>query len=136
MSNDYDKILKENIAAVLLPQIALRKYIRQLSVLARLRNLVKETQRQVTDMGLLYDITKDYLYQEGRTKGREEGIVEGLTKGREEGREEGLTKGREQVKREAVAKMLAKQKLSIEEIADALEVTVAYVETIAKELRR
>jgi predicted transposase YdaD len=87
-------------------------------------------------MGLLYDITKDYLYQEGRTKGREEGIVEGLTKGREEGREEGLTKGREQVKREAVAKMLAKQKLSIEEIADALEVTVAYVETIAKELRR
>jgi hypothetical protein len=34
-------------------EIALRKYFRQLSVLARLRNLVKETQRQVTDMGLL-----------------------------------------------------------------------------------
>jgi hypothetical protein len=48
------------------------KYIRQLSVLARLRNLTKETQKQVTDMGLLYDITKDYLYQEGLSKVREE----------------------------------------------------------------
>src|SRR3712207_4997808 len=65
-------------------EITLRKYIRQLSVLARLRNLTKETQKQVTDMGLLYDITKDDLYQEGLTKGREEGI--------EKGREEGIEK--------------------------------------------
>jgi len=67
-------------------------------------------------MGLLYDITKDYLYQEGREKGREE--------------------GREEEKREIVAKMLAKQKLSIEEIAEVSGVTVAYVESIAKELNK
>jgi predicted transposase YdaD len=67
-------------------------------------------------MGLLYDITKDYLYQEGREKGREE--------------------GREEEKREIVAKMLTKQKLSVEEIADLFKVTVAYVEAIAKELKK
>ncbi len=63
-------------------------------------------------MGLLYDITKDYIYQEG------------------------LTKGREEEKRVIVAKMLAKQKLSVEEIADLFEITVAYVEAIAKELKK
>ena len=47
-------------------------------------------------MGLLYDITEDYLYQQGR----------------------------EAEKRENIAKMLIKQKLSIEEIADLFEVTV------------
>jgi predicted transposase YdaD len=100
--------LKEKAGA----EITLRKYIRQLSVLARLRNLTQETQKQVTDMGLLYDITKDYLYQEG------------------------LTKGREEEKRENIAKMLVKQKLSLEEIADFFEVTVAYVEAVARELKK
>jgi len=96
-------------------EITLRKYIRQLSVLARLRNLTQETQKQVTDMGLLYDITKDYLYQEGLSKGREEA---------------------EKRQRETIAKMLAKQKFSVEEIADMLGVTVSYVEAIAKELKK
>ncbi len=75
-------------------------------------------------MGLLYDITKDYLYQEGLVKGEEKG----LAKGREE--------GAEKKQRETIAKMLAKQKLSIAEIADMLEVTVSYVESIAKELKQ
>jgi transcriptional regulator with GAF, ATPase, and Fis domain len=66
-------------------------------------------------MGLLYDITKDYLYQEGLSKGREEA---------------------EKKQREAIAKMLAKQKFNVEEIADTLGVTVPYVEAIAKELKK
>jgi predicted transposase YdaD len=109
---DVLKGILGKLKAISRDEITLRKYIRQLSVLARLRNLTKETQKQVTDMGLLYDITKDYLYQEGREKGREE------------------------EKREIVAKMLAKQKLSIEEIAEVSGVTVAYVESIAKELNK
>ncbi len=63
-------------------------------------------------MGLLYDITNDYLYQQG------------------------VEQGREEEKRETIAKMLAKQKLSVEEIADMLGVTVPYVEAIAKELKK
>ncbi|MBD0254591.1 MAG: hypothetical protein ICV83_02630 [Cytophagales bacterium] len=93
-------------------EIALRKYIRQLSVLARLRNLVKETQRQVTDMGLLYDITKDYLYQEG------------------------LTKGKEEEKREFIARLLEDKAFSIEKIARLAKVDVDYVEAIAKEIKK
>ncbi len=112
---DVLKGILSKLQAISGEEITLRKYIRQLSVLARLRNLTKETQKQVTDMGLLYDITKDYLYQEGLNKGREEA---------------------EKKQREAIAKMLAKQKLSVEEIAELFEVTVPYVEAIAKELKK
>ncbi len=75
-------------------------------------------------MGLLYDITKDYLYQEGLVKGEEKGLAKGLAKGREE------------EKKENIAKMLLKQKSSVEEIADFFEVTVAYVEAVARELKK
>ncbi len=71
-------------------------------------------------MGLLYDITKDYLYQEGLVKGEEKG----------------LAKGREQEKKANIAKMLVKQKSSVEQVADFFEVTVAYVEAVARELKK
>jgi hypothetical protein len=64
-----------------LEEIKLRKYIRQLSVLARLRNLTKETHKQIQDMGLTYNIKKDYLYQEGKKATQEELIVELLKDG-------------------------------------------------------
>jgi transcription initiation factor IIE alpha subunit len=49
--------------------------------LARLRNLTRETHKQVQDMGLLYDITKDYFYKEGLEKGKHEVVVNMLKKG-------------------------------------------------------
>ncbi len=66
-------------------------------------------------MGLLYDITKDYLYQDGLAKGREE---------------------LEKSKREIIAKMLANQKLSAEEIADIVGATVEHVKAVAEELKK
>ncbi len=75
-------------------------------------------------MGLLYDITKDYLYQEGLAKGEEKG----LAKGREE--------GAEKIQRETIANMLTDQTLSTETIARFVGVSVAYVEAIAKELKK
>lgn len=89
-------------------EIVLRKYIRQLSVLARLRNLTKETYKQIQDMGLTYDITKDYLYQEGLERG----------------------------KNELIAEMLKDGTLSIEKIAALAKVPVERVRQIAKELNR
>jgi hypothetical protein len=89
-------------------EITLRKYVRQLSVLARLRNLTQETQNQIQNMGLTYNITEDYLFQEGlKTK-----------------------------ERDIVIKMLKDKTLSIEKIADLIGVTVDYVKQVEKELKK
>ena len=81
-------------------------------MLARLRNLTKETQKQIKDMGLTYNITKDYLYQEGMTKGREE------------------------EKRGLITDMLKDGTLTIEKIAGLANVPVEYVKQIAIELKK
>ncbi len=111
--------LKEKVGE----EITLRKYIRQLSVLARLRNLTQETQKQVTDMGLLYDITKDYLYQEGLAKGEERGI------------EKGIEQGSERARREMITEMLRDGTLTHHKIATLAKVPIEYVTQIAQELK-
>ncbi len=82
----------------------------------------------MTDVGRLYDITKDYLYQEGLEKGIEEGLTKGL--------EEGLTKGRQEEKREFVISLLEDKAYSIEKIAKLAKVSVDYVGAIARELKK
>jgi predicted transposase YdaD len=123
-------------------EMAFRKYIRQLSILARLRNLTTETQKQINDMGLINElidnIAEDPLYQEGVLRGREEGIAKGILKGREEGMEKGILKGREEGMekgvRNLIIKMLMDRTLTMEKIAEFAEVRIAYVEQVAKEL--
>jgi|GEM_PF-1460669 len=66
-------------------------------------------------MGLLYDITKDYLYQEGLTKGREE---------------------LEESKREIIAKLFVNQKLSAEEIAGIVGTTVRICESCCRRVEK
>jgi hypothetical protein len=97
-------------------EITLRKYIKQLSVLARLRNLTRETHKQISDMGLTYNITEDFLYKEGVIKGREE--------------------GREQAIKTFILKMLAEKIMSVEKIAEIADVPVAYVKEIEKTLTK
>ncbi len=97
-------------------EITLRKYVRQLAVLARLRNLTQETQKQVTNMGLLYDITKDYLYQQGMEKG--------------------IEKGQQETKRQMIESMLKIETISLENIATVAGVPVEYVQQIAEELKK
>ena len=89
-------------------EITLRKYVRQLAVLARLRNLTQETQKQVTNMGLLYDITKDYLYQQGK----------------------------EETKRQIIEDLIKLQSISLESIAQVAKVPLEYVQQIAEELNK
>ncbi len=93
-------------------EIVLRKYIRQLAVLARLRNLAKQTNKQIQHMGLTYDITKDYLYQEG------------------------LEEGRVEEKTEVLVKMLKDGKLSLKKIAKFADVSTDYVKQVEKEMKR
>jgi predicted transposase YdaD len=91
-------------------EITLRKYLRQLAVLARLRNLTQETQKQVTNMGLLYDITKDYLYQEGLEKGQQKAID--------------------------IIQMLQDGTMSTENISELTGVSIEYVQRMAEKLKR
>ena len=53
--------------------IRLQRYIKQLGVLSRLRNLQQTTYQQVKHMPVEYDIETDYLFQQGEKRGREEG---------------------------------------------------------------
>ncbi len=98
----------DKLQGIAADEITLRKYIRQLTILARLRNLTKETQKQIQDMGLTYNVMEDYLYQEGQ-KTKEKDIV---------------------------IKMLKDKTLSIEKIADLIGVTVDDVKQIEKELKK
>jgi len=102
----------------------LQKYAKQLTVLARLRNLEEETTKIVKDMPITYDITKDKLY----LKGKEEG--------REKGREEGKAKGRREAMFQLIAKMLKKGKLSRNEIAEMLEVPSDTVKKVQEMIRK
>ncbi|MCI4624404.1 MAG: hypothetical protein L3V56_00415 [Candidatus Magnetoovum sp. WYHC-5] len=65
------------------------KYIKQLEILSNLRDLQNYVGEEVDKMAFIFDLTKDYRFQQGREKGREEG----REKGREEGMEKGLKEG-------------------------------------------
>jgi predicted transposase YdaD len=67
-------------------------------------------------MGLLYDITKDYLYQQGLEKG--------------------IEKGQKETKRQMIKSMLNRQTISPAEIAEIAKVPVEYVQQIAEELKK
>ena len=66
-----------------------------------------------------FDITIDRLYK----KGREEGIKEGVR----EGTENGVRVGQERAQRKLIFSALQKNLLSIEQIAELLDVPIALV---------
>jgi predicted transposase YdaD len=70
-------------------------------------------------MERLYDITKDYLYQEGLLKGEERGIE----------------KGAENTRREIIVEMLRDGALAHHKIAALAKVPIEYVTQISQELK-
>jgi predicted transposase/invertase (TIGR01784 family) len=99
------------------------KYINQLVILARIRNLEKIISQKLTTMPILYDVENDGLFLQGLEKG--------LKKGREEGRKE----GREETRRETINEFALKMfraGLSIEVISKTVELTVKEVKAIIK----
>ncbi|WP_299454471.1 hypothetical protein [uncultured Microscilla sp.] len=89
----------------------LQKYIRQLAILARLRNLTIETEQTLEYMGLTYDIEKDAFYQKGVKKGKQEEKLE-------------LTIG-----------LLKSGKMTLQEIAYLTKITVEEVQKIADQIK-
>ncbi|EAY31260.1 RpnC/YadD family protein [Microscilla marina] len=97
----------------------LQKYIRQLTTLARLRNLTIETKKTLNSMAFTYDIEKDAFYQKG------------VKTGKEEGKEEGKKEGREEVKIEMVLGLINSGKLTLSEIAQLAKISLEQVQKIA-----
>lgn len=102
-------------------EITLKKYIRQLTTLARLRNLTTETQQTLNDMALTYDIEKDAFYQTGLKKGMEKGI------------EKGEQRGIEKATAKMIIGLLKSEKLSLQEIADIAHISLEQVKAIAEQ---
>lgn len=119
--------------------LKLEKFMRQLEVLSKLRNLQKETIELISEMPLRYDLETDIRYLQGKAKGAEEALLTGLSKGmqegRQEGRHEGRQEGRHETKREDVKGLLALGLLTVSQIAQALQVSEEFVRTIQNELR-
>lgn len=97
----------------------LQKFIFQLEILANLRNLQPEIINNISNMAIHYDITTDLRYQEGIEIGIEQGIEQGDLKR--------LTK--------MVRNLLAKGKLSLQEIADVAETDIDFVIAIHNEMQ-
>lgn len=95
-------------------KIKLQRYVKQLGVLSKLRDLQKETYQEIKTMAVEYDIETDYLFQ----RGKQEGI--------KEGRDE----GREAAKEKFISNMLQSGQLTDQQIATFAGVPMAYVEKI------
>ena len=91
----------------------LNKFIQQLIVLSRLRNLHEEIEQKVNDMPITYDIKNDSFYNRGIREGREE--------------------GREEKQSQMISKALSQRVLTIEQIAEMAEVSIDYVLSIQSE---
>jgi flagellar biosynthesis/type III secretory pathway protein FliH len=81
-------------------------------------------------MSLNYDVTKDIRFQQGYAVGFEKGYAIGLKKGYAIG----LKKGIEKSARQTVLLLLALEKLTIDAIADVVEMPIAFVLQCQKEL--
>lgn len=124
-------------------ELALGRFLRQLEVLSKLRNVQEEVIKQKEAMPIIYDLETDIRYLQGKQKGAEEatvsGLMRGLKEGRLEGREEGLEEGREKGIREAkeqdVLGLLQLNVLMVDQIATALNVSPEFVQNVQVRLR-
>ncbi len=107
-------------------EFALQKYVRQLGILSRLRNLEEIVTQKTKAMPITYDITKDYLYNEG--------IKEGEKRGEKKGEKRGEKKGIEEGKKVMILEMLKDESISIEKIATFAQVSVDYVRKLKQSL--
>jgi hypothetical protein len=93
-------------------EATLKRYIQQLLVLSRLRNLDKETEKQVKDMPITYNVETDYLYNKG------------------------IEKGLEKRTRQMIIDMLSDPSMTVEKIASFARTSVDFVLNIKEEFRK
>jgi len=108
-------------------EITLKKYIRQILVLSRLRDLTTLTTKQLKNMAIIYDVEKDVLYKKGEELGLKKGEELGLKKGEELGLKKGEELGLKKTKIQGVQKALAQKILTLAQIADLFEVSEEFI---------
>jgi predicted transposase/invertase (TIGR01784 family) len=120
-------------------QLALGRFLRQLEVLSKLRNIQNEVIKQIEAMSIVYDLETDIRYLQGKQKGAEDALASGLIRGMKEGLQtgikeglqtgmkEGLQAGRQEAKQEDVRGLLRMGILSVDQIATALSVSPEFV---------
>ncbi len=106
------------------------RYLRQLLIISRLRNLQLETEKIIKDMPIHYDVNKDHLFLRGLAKGEAIGIEKGEAIGIEKGEAIGIEKGKA---KGVIA--LYKLGLSSEKIAEEMELLIDTVISILEKHR-
>ena len=94
------------------------KYLKQLEVLSKLRDLQEETIKQTSIMPIVYDLETDIRYIQGMNKGEARGEARGV----------------EQTINASIKKQLLMKILTNQQIADSLDVPIERVEKIKKTL--
>ncbi len=103
---------------------ALHKFINQLQILSKLRNLEESVIKIADSMPIDIDLTDHKLFKDGLSLGMQKGEQIGMQKGEQKVLEN---------KEAAVLRMLESKKLTIEEIAEFQDVSSEFVKQIAKE---
>ncbi len=114
-------------------EVRFNRYIKQLTVLSRLRNLELETKKTIDTMPITYDITKDGLFLEGR----KEGILEERKKRDKAIQEERKKRQLEIAKRNLeIAKSLLIRGMSTQDVSEITSLSLAEVTQISKKLEK
>lgn len=88
------------------------KYLKQLEVLSKLRDLQEETIKQTSIMPIVYDLETDIRYVQGMNKGEARGV--------------------EQTINASIKRQLLMKILTVQQIADSLDVPIERVERMKK----
>ena len=117
------KIIKqilEKLRAKTQNERELHEYVTDLEILSNLRNLQRQTKKELEKMPVIYDLRKDIRFKEGK----------------EEGLEEGLEKGELRKARLATIRLLKRGNSSAVAIAEDLDVPLDFVLKIQKKLEK
>ena len=96
----------------------LHEYVTDLEILSNLRNLQRQTKKELNKMPIIYVLTKDIRFKEGKEIGEEKGIEKGVLK----------------QARSSTIRLLKRGILSPVEIAEIQDVPLAFVLKIQKGL--
>ncbi len=107
------------------------KYVNQLEILSKIRNLQDITTKQISIMPIEYDLKTDIRFLQGKEQGFDEGEQVGLEKGEQIGLEKG-----EQIGLEKGAYNLLKEGMTIKKVAQLMGLSIYKVRKIKEKIAK